>query len=595
MSEIQLISPAGSDSAISIRNATRFKKFFDDDIVIEPNSKIYLNHAIFSKHESVVFSQDETFTLTIEQDNVYGNLSAGLVLSFTVPEGVHTYSELKTKIKDGIAGIIANTTNGGTFNAYESLDKSNPEDDLPYLGFYPKTSISRSTATDFGVAPIKIGVAHSAFPLNIVNQNVASNANFVSFYMASKPYFHGQVYTQEDIFERIITRAVDFNLVKGNTNLTIATILADEGAISPKISFGLYGKEYATDDTVGTGTRTNAGAITLVQDFADATLTFPTMFLQWVVDVREDDLGAKKVFLNLYLARSTAQGSIPNWQQQQEEINTVKNILSVNLSESENIGENDHLDFRFFTYQYQPQVGFRTSPETFFGLRFVGGRDILIFDSREVGISLQDGFFMDLDDTDIRRRSQRPFYPCVSTNFNTYGGKIKWNSLSDDDTVIVRRMDYSASLELSKAIGLKDGTTTIFPNPANSSQLIPRVAIPATFEDYYRMESYAIRLNNIPIQAYKTNETKGNRGYKQNILAVVPTPFQQADRESRVNIDGQDYLSSTYNAYYPMPKDMKNQRLVVNHFDVEVIRLSDDTQALDLNQVALNFSILPPS
>jgi hypothetical protein len=583
MSEIQLISPAGSDSAISIRNATRFKKFFDDDIVIEPNSKIFLNHAIFSKHESVVFSEDEIFTLTYVQADTYGSFVAP-TQSFTITEGVYTYSQLQEKIVEGLNTCLPNA-------AYDVFDEQNPDSEEGFIGFEPTKD---TTVIDtIAAAPISLDVAFDADTLTI-SQNVADAAEFTSFFMGQDPYFHGSVMTQKPIDAQThpVTR---FSLREGDFSLTLDDLLNE--ATSPKIAIGFYGKSYALDDTVGDGSRTDETAIELV---SDGVLNVPTMFFEAVIRRKAvpGGGGVNGIYMDFMIAQdtNTPQGTIKGWTDQKFQINRMSPITNGVRLDDGSIDLHESLKFDVYTYQLGWESTFETQARTYFAVDYVGGNQrIKLFDSYDSAEYAPLAFFTELGSgTAVFKESQLPFYPCFSTNINQFGTTIRFAKVAND-SFIVRKLTYSATRELAKAIGLKDGARTIYPNPAQPEEYDNQVAIPSTFEDFYRMESYAIRLNNIPIQAYKTNETKGNRGYKQNILAVIPTPFQQADRESRVNIDGQDYLSTTYNSYYPMPKDMKNQRLVVNHFDVEVIRLSDDTQALDLNQVALNFSIVPPS
>lgn len=596
MSEIQIVGPSGS-------GATRFTKFFDDDIVIEPNSKIYLNHAVLNKLEGVTFKTDQTFTLSITQAIVYGDLMDEPVLSFTIPEGEYSYDKLRTTLVDGINGIITNASNFGTFLGYNVLDHLSKEDDISYTGFRPSTVATISDDVRFGILPISINVSHNA-TTETIYQNTASTADVSSFAMMPSPYFHTSVFTDKSITEPIVQDAIiNFELVRtnGTTSLSIRNIADSTALNAPKICMGLYGEEYSADDTVGTGTRTSqAGGITLVDD--ENGEKFPTMFFQAVIERRDEGTG-DSAYLSVYVCRSNDEGSIKNWDTQQEEINTVKLIHKVDLLAIEGLDIDLPLRVTISTHQDTNDVDYTTEFKTYFTVNIQGQT---LFDSASVRHYARLGFFTGLGQgTAVIRRSQRPFFPCIATNSQGYGADISYQAIPDDDSVAVRSMRFACTSELGKVLGIFSPanfrpdsgyylSSPIYPNPANSEQVNKITAIPTNFEDFYRMASYVIKINNLPIQSFKTNEVKDNRGYKQSILATIPTPFQNSTVESRVNIDGQDYISVTYNAYYPLVKNMLNQRLVVNHFDVEVVRLTDDTEATDLDQIALNFTIQGP-
>lgn len=592
MTEIQIVGPKGS-------SATKFKKFFDDDIVIEPNSKIYLNHAVLNKNEGVRFNEDQAFGFSIKQDNVYGNLMSNPVILFTIPEGDYTYQELKKFLVDNInSKIIQNSSNGNTFSGYEVLDE-NDEDDKPFIGFEPTSTLTTSNATEFGNLPISINLSHSGV---IIKQSSITTAEITSFAMHSKPYFQNSVYTNDPEVRDTNSRVVYF-LYNNNSPLSIKDIEDDAG--TPKICMGFYGKEYALDNTVGTGSRTDDTAIVLVEDVADALDKVPTMFFQAVIEQRDEGQG-DKAYLIIYQALSTAGGKIKNWTTQQEEINNVEEIHKVELASIPGIDINQQLRFEIYTYQDQQDADFEEEYKTYFGVNIVHNDTIKIFDSADVRQYLDIAFFTGLGTgTDVIKRSQRALYPCFGTNTQNYGYEMNYTGLTGDDSILIKETSFATTSELGKVLGIfsednLDDTTgfyasnDIYPNPAERSQINNLTAIPTTFEDYYRMDSYVIKINNLPIQSFKTNEVKGNRGYKQSVLATIPTPFQNANLESRVNIDGQDYLATTYNSYYPLIKEMKNQRLVINNFDVEIVRLSDDKQATDLDQIALNFTIQSP-
>ena len=202
--------------------------------------------------------------------------------------------------------------------------------------------------------------------------------------------------------------------------------------------------------------------------------------------------------------------------------------------------------------------------------------------------------------TTIYKESELALYPFIANNFNDYGN-LMYNQTyyPADSTVAIKSYKVSATLDIAKVMGLgQDKLSDIILPPAGLnnnvgplSLLYDNSGINIGFEDIYKLQSYVIKINNLPIMSYKTNETEGNRGYKQNILSLVPTPFSESNEQTTITISSEDYISSTFSSLYPLVKEMRNQKMVLNHFDVEVTHLSDDTIADDLDQVSINFTI----
>ena len=590
--EIQVVSPKGPGSS-------RFKKFFDEDIVIEKNSKIYLNHAILTKSEGVSFVTDQTFSLVFTQADVFGDLDlTNISLSFTIPEGSYTYNDLKTLIIDGLETMAtfnnlpvpAAITN---FSAYSGQEMINTENENQYFGFITNDDEFGITPTNFALAPIAISVTRTD---DKIASNAVNDVNFNSFYMHDDPYFFN-TYLNDISNENIIELPqIIFSLYASGTRVSCGDFILDVGS---KCSFGFYGREYADEASVGTGTRTDSAAIVNVPSDA-GTGDYPTMFFECSVEYGLNALGAATCFLNIFGCFSTVQGVSRNWDKQQYEINEMRLITRIDLVDTVFISRDEPLSFGLGSYvTSKKSPSYRVYP--FVTIITHSGNHVL-FNGFDVGVYFNSNFFNGLGtSTSVIKLSQRAFHPCFSTNRQNLGCQFYGNvPLLADDSVIIRRLRYSATNDLAKTLGFFDSSSTT--GSSTSSLFLPNAipqditelnALPSVFEDFYRLQSYVIKINNLPIQSYKTSEVEENKGYKQSILATIPTPFQNVTFENRINLSGNDYLSTTFNSFYPLIKEMRNQRITTNFFDFEIVRLSDDKLATDLDQIAINFTIVP--
>ena len=670
--EIQLVGPKGTNQS------SRFTKFFDDDIVIEPNSKIFLNHAIISKNEGVNFTEEQTVNFSIDQANVYGNLQAAPLLTFTVPEGFMTYNTLRNLLQQNLQAMLDDATNGNTFKSLKAMNSITNNGTAQIWGLKFNRGLGEITATTFGNSAISIG---SILTNNIISQNVASANDCQSYYLYPTAYgFVNYANTQDIVLtesnEVPAIPTVVVALTKGAGALTTDEMINEGGGFNPKCMFGFYGKQYAENATVGVGTRTNSTGIENIDGRPNSFITFSVE--------RELVDGVLDVYLKIYLANSTVGGNIKSWETQKNETNSMVLVKTINLSSGELFLGGESLEFLYGAYiarddqdyistpDVYPIVWARTGrgtvklwdgkvqnyyfPYDFFkGLTFtpsgtgytpagqvgrtttvapLGGSGCIVSYTANAGGEVQgitittngsnytDGdvltivagnsdatFTVDVDSegiltvrkTDIFKESQLALYPFIANNINTYGN-LMYNQTNypDATTVAIKSYKVSGTTDIAKVMGLGSDklSNKIFPpgglvnHVGAPSLLYPNSGINIGFEDIYKLQSYVIKINNLPIMGYKTNETIGNRGYKQNILSTIPTPFSSANEQTTITISSEDYISSTYSTLYPMVKEMRNQKMVVNHFDVEVTHLTDDTNAEDLDQVSVNFTIM---
>ena len=589
--EFQLVASSKTSTG---EKAYRYTKFLDDEVIIPANSSIHLNHATLGKTEGVKFREEQTLSLSWAVSDTLGGVSTGSLTqpSLTISADNYTYDQLRDEIRDGINTILSNNSNYLANYRYGEVVK-NGEELYGVLGqslnpYAPDT-------TTFAEAGISIGTSLIDDDFPLVFSDVASGVSPNAFYLDPYPYFHvNQVYKNDEniyITDNVPSVAFSLNEETAGT-LSPADFInktASEG-VSARLYCGLYGQQYALSDDVGTGTRTNGTTIQNVpgEDFADV----PTMFLCAGIETYDGE-----VYARIYWPRSSTNGTITNWNSQQVSIDEMKLVKQYPLDKT----SDDDINITIQTYckdEYEDEK------DIYFVVSFIYGDNVETFDSGEdLDLKYPYAFFTGLDATGNNTilRSQLAFHPAIATNIQNYGATlISENSMVSDTDFIIRKFNYSASDELAKVLkfysgfSILDVSNIIYPNVEPITPYNPRTGLNLEFQDIFRLLSYVIRIKNLPIETYKTNYNRDQRGYRQAIVGVVPTPYQNLLSSSVISSGNQNYVNATYNPPYPLMKNMKNQELVLNRFDIEITDLLDDTLAEDIEECAINFTITPP-
>jgi hypothetical protein len=137
------------------------------------------------------------------------------------------------------------------------------------------------------------------------------------------------------------------------------------------------------------------------------------------------------------------------------------------------------------------------------------------------------------------------------------------------------------------------GYFPMLPEWASMDFLSPVFACAQVFKNMYADsidDSYTIYINNLPLSNYKNKrtiarpgDTKG--GYKKNILASVPLPYQ-------TSYIVETNLIGYYEPFIKPITELKNQTFKTNYFNVEIRNAKDDTPAKYLRSATINFTIV---
>jgi len=605
MTEFQIVSEQKRTSG-NKNVACRYTKFLDEEITVKENSKIYLNHAIFERGGGTYLENSENIQFNIFDEDTFGGGPENLI--YVVKEGYYNNEKLTKKMKEAFNEQIALSPvimGGLNFN-YE--DNETGFD----IGYTAKLEQKKST-TGLPLSGISVGFVYNA-DTNSITSNIISNLNPNAFYL--HPYnlpiatqrYESEKLNDEDEekeFPSTFFRLVDSNIKKDITQNDIIAKTTSSG-IKTKIFMGVYNLEYAIDDTVGTGTRTNSATITnvVVDGLGSEDYNAPTSFFHACL---RSNVANDSVYLDFNVAKNNVKGTIDEWDTLKYSIDSMQNLISYDLS---TFNKDTELNFDIGFYQDTTNDYFyKEDEENEFNKYYIfinmytkdtDGRliPLNIIDSKDFDFGFTKKTLTGLGyGTDIFKRSQM-LQNMFSVNQKSFGAFINSKSLPAGASII-RKYNMTLGNEIAKALGFQEEevlyqTEDVFPNALLSDILEKFVLSEFVFTDDWKNESYCIKLNNFPINTYKTNNRQNKRGYKQAILSVIPTPFSDKSISNNALDNGFNSSSSSYETNFPRILDLKNQEFTTNRFDIEITKLKDDKLATDIQFSAVNFTILDP-
>ena len=599
--EIQLVS---KDRLSTDPNDTacRFTKFFDEDITIPANSKINLNSATFERFEGAYIDETETLSVIIDSTDTLGGAPSS-TYSVSFPRGTYTNSQIQSKFEEVLQDVI-----DGSSTATSLKVQSDVYDDELRVGFVPEDYPSEPiTSSVFSSAGISVGCAFDD-PLDSVYASSGTSQWVTSFYVHDFDQPILQTYEDSD-YDELPGSVYIFNDISGGGPLTSQDLIDKSGAgTSAQVFGGFYSSTYADDDTVGTGTRTNSTAIAYVDvgrsPVSDYTLTVPTSFFSFMLRRGVDGSGTDTVFLDTYVASNNTQGKIMDWDNMKYSIDSMELVTSSDLRiDIKEVDLNTVLYFKLTLYR---NFVSQTDDERNYFYPYIqmansASEDITVFDGRDYDIYFSKDFLTGLGYGTAAFKSSQLLQSFFSTNIQNVGTAIVTDALPAASSNFLR-YKFTMGPQVAKSLGVyvdadtNYTTSYIYPQALEEDfdETRPRVLFPLGFSSTYKFESYVIRIKNIPLNNFKTNAKKDQRGYKQAILATVPTPFSDTSVDTTITTSSTPYLGSAYEPHYPHIINLNNQKMTLNRFDIEITRLKDDSLAEDLYHSTINFSIIPP-
>jgi len=581
--------------------ACRYTKFFDDEITIPANSKINLNSATFERFEGAYVDDSETLQLVIDNSDTLGGAPSSSY-SRTIASGTYTNSQIVDEFEGLLQSGIDGSNSLGGLSVY-----SGTFDNQIRLGYVPENYDSYPiTSSDFAQAGTSVGFAFDA------TYDMAYATSGTSSWQTGF-YIHEHNHPVTNIFEDDVdipgTNYEFKEQTTGSTLTPIDLINLGGAGTSAQVGGGFYSQIYAEDDTVGTGTRTNPTGI-VYKDVknppTDYSLTLPSSFFCFLLRKGEDASGSDTIFMDTYTAYNTTQGDIINWDQMKYSIDEMNLASTVDLNTGAfkvNLLTPLIFDMGLVRDFSQPNDDYKTRFYPYIRVLNNQGDKETVFFGKDADVYFTQEFLTGLGyGTDAFKNSQL-LQAFVSTNLQNTGASLETQALPPSASNILE-YKFTMGPRIAQALGVYTDENSSYttgniyplalPQDFDETSTSVRPLYPLSFSSSYKFESYVIRINNLPIGNFKTNSQRDQRGYKQAILATVPTPFSDTSVDTVVTTDTSPYIGSSYEPNYPHVIDLKNQEMTINRFDVEITHLKDDTQARDLYHSSINFSIIPP-
>jgi hypothetical protein len=597
-----LVSPTTNGNEYTVR--------FNEPITIDADSQIYMNFAQLERENLVELSEDQNITIniqskhvyprvypedpTLENDPFYTSSDSGLNVA-TIKKDTYTYGKLAEAIASAVNRLFYNKEppQRSNLESYTSRDAANlvlNRDNDIVVGV-----VLGGTSPDYRYAlrPMTEDTTN-LFGASIVDGEFSkSSATAVTplydcYTLSNEHYHHLQM--------KCDSKAIANNLIQMTTNQAFNDQVG-------KLTMGLYSNYYAAD-LGGNFSRTTGSAAPKL-DAAGNLNAFLT------VEITPGATG--EVILRL---SKSAQGSIEDWTNINQEITEMEEIVRIPVSDSRVLNNQlgVPLSFAFQTYIRSDDLSLRENPNMYFRIfTRVGGdgsvdKQTVWYDSVVDNRYIPHSFLVATSglDYDSARRvnSQIPFNVIMSATIQGEGfdatqmrifNKVKPTpspepvpQVGNEVQSLFTQYTLSYSDELGKVLG---GFTT--------GNLYPNICVADIGEQFvadmsglWKRKSYSIYLENLPINNYKNTELTRNAGFTKAILANVPVPFgKDSELISGEGTTDNGSIVAVYQPYNPIYSDMKNNVIQTNQFNVKIVDMSDETPAVDITKSTINFTI----
>lgn len=644
MTSINLVSPKGNGHTYSIK--------FRDPIVLEANSKVYLNFAKFKRNSNLYFSTDQTIKLII-------NEVKPTIVPATGVSNLRTFTITIPSVNP-ITGKTGYTAKDLERLIYDEFTVLQQESNLPTQLFLYSPLFSKQQNDTIEVGLFQDVPDDDRYITLDANNQIRGGATANFDYIkntttdATDPYYDNMGMSNEH-YNYFFTPNLDNQ--ESNHNIVHFRINKAVDSTEGNISIGLSSPEIAG------GGRIDEGGLGWTAYTADNNNIFshgtgspkktangtdkynPSLYIPNAdncISASVNDGSLRGATLGSFLTMEITGANHPSRPQEfiiwrginhsggrrlkigkpSAVINRMDEVWSCPLGNI--IGglnpTTTHIELAFQTYwksDFSAKKGGQANGNDYFNFRVYNlttssklTSDQVIYDSQDKLNWLYYTFFnQTTTGTDAQKgakaNSQIPFNLIMSAQVENEGFEfIKMDgfdknatyaegAVSSDANPISYVVDYNMEIsgELSSYLG-QNSTESMNPN-ADSSQ-VDRIS--KQDAEQHEDECYSIFLKNFPISAYKNIQSKAmgagdniqDGGYAQPILYDVPTPYSDS---KIINVGSGDVLVGTFQPSLIKKLELKNQRMVLNNIDVEIRDIETNEIAKGLTGSVVNFTI----
>jgi hypothetical protein len=569
---------------------------FREDVVIEKNSKAYLNFACLSRIGKVVLDSDNTLTLTttnmlppvLPSDQT---TSTNFTYTGTIPRGIYTYGDLQEKIKDFLndcRGSALPQAGNKLYYYTPNLVQFRPETENDIvLGYFLDNGtrwINKNASLDGvnvkAMAPVGLDVA-------VKTSGTAINPIYDAYALSSTHYYH-YAYKCDG-------QSQNSNLIHVKTNVDMSQ---QKGAIF----CGLYSKEYAGTAGSNDANRTAGNVLNLTPIGSGTTKgQIPRCFMGVEITEARAGLGRSlRVWVGCRNTTAPLQ-TISDFTTINTPILSMKQVFKTSLV---NVwaGLDNHAEFAIQTYYDTTNDNYQgNNKQLYFRvLKYEGQEQItgnmVLYDSQRDGIFFPYSFFRYTNPTSADQvNSSIPFniIMCAQAQNEGFTDVVykefdkTTNNLNTNPKCIMENYSIAVSKELADYLQTE-----------NTGQLYPNVCEMRGSGFYYltdmrltwKKTNYTIEIENLPLKNFKNTAEGANGGFSQNILANIPAPFSNVIES---NTPDDATVSSIFQPNFPIMTYMFNQPIRLNNFRVKIKNMADDKPAFELINSVVNFTVIP--
>jgi hypothetical protein len=563
-----LISPDGNGYDYTTR--------FREDIVIKPNSKVYLNFSQLSQRVNVSFEEDQKITISstdmipeYKPDDFSNNI---LSEELTFPKGKYTFDSFKNKFNQ-----LLNTLNAkNQLHIYSAIDDTfgNNQDNYFNFGYeFEPSFLDKEVLTLDGVNNLDFSKTTDGYVKT--SATPVSPYDYDCYGLSTTHYLHYAIADNEDASFMSKLNPIYFET---NTNWN------SMGA-NAKVCLGLYSTEYMTVYSGGGNIINGANFYTVSG--------VPKTFLNVEID---------NTSVEVSVAKDSAGNAIRDWGSFDTDINTHALVFSKDLIDIMPLNEPARFSLQVFLDENNGDFK-RISKRFYFRLIEENG-DKIVYNSKDNDVYFPSSFFGigGVPNTPDKANVGIPFKILLSSNTQNIGFKdvqfsefikTKHDATDPNPNSIVVNYALQFTDELSNYLNIVKDTFTrlLYPNiiPSINSLNLDSHRYETNINLDFVNSSYTCYLEELPTSNYKNTETKQNGGYSQNILANLPVPF--SNLVNNVSKDN-SIITGLYQPNFQIISNMKNQAIRSNHFRVIIKRMEDDKPATELLRSVINFTIL---
>jgi hypothetical protein len=589
-----LISPSVNGS-----NGNEYTINFKEPITIKANSKVQLNFCELQRNSTITFTDDQYITINIEAKDCYPSVDPNNVTvpntglgvnnkTQKIPAGGYTYSTLSAKITEEVNKVLLDSN----LRYYACRDSANlvlnsDSDIVIGISLGQKYSDAHEPMHVDPSVPNAFNSVSMEGSYDYQNTSVAGGLNYDNYACDEFGYFHYAMKCDAKITANNWINCVankPYSQQQGN------------------IMMGLYSNQYA-DGFGGAYPRTTGKAVPHLVPLAGQARDVPSAFVS--VEIEHQNGGGRIVISEAGNTADYNLGNIKNWDNINQEIFQMNPVATIDIKEAF-VGTLDSpIGFSFQTYiRSDLNASEADKPNIYYRILAlqqgdgpVDPNDVL-FDS-----AIGDGYLphsllkakTGFDYTDANRvYSQIPFSPIASAQHTGEG----WENLVfrtiyqpvANPLTLVNKYTLSFTEELAEVLRVNT-SRALRPNICVSDIYYQLVR---DLRASWKLKSYSIECDSIPIKNYKNVENKRDGGFSKAILANVPVPFGQSDNlivGDDITETDDGTLITVFQPYLPIVSHLNNNEISTNSLKIRIINMKNETPATEISNSTINFTI----